>query len=395
MNARAVTAVGPGKERGKELALETPPLVAHVHVPQQRNVPLRIDGDGQIAERRPVAEQHVKVRLRTRQQKRQIARQRRIRRQRPRRDRQPRTAQREEPVAQRQQRKQDTECRRHPVGRPAGIRPGKIARPERKRHRQRFVILERGVEIAEQDGPLPRGSHIVLNDVAIIAAGKARHGLDVLRHRHREGEMLDRIVPLRAQQRQVQRLLAVRLSHKAGERIGDGERPAPGESGVVLQLEQRIPVLDDFLRAIARDGRALRIRAKRDGQALFNAGELDRHRLRHLARSVARDETVRPQIGDRPGGGRPGRQRQQQKQQQQKTFDNTHPIENSAIMDKIPQSRAKCNSPRRIRWKNPPIPPQMRAIFRAAARFFASRLENAERIWYNTLLMKSKQEVMP
>lgn len=36
------------------------------------------------------------------------------------------------------------------------------------------MILERGVEIAEQDGPLPRGSHIVLNDVAIIAAGKAR-----------------------------------------------------------------------------------------------------------------------------------------------------------------------------------------------------------------------------
>ena len=57
-------------------------------------------------------------------------------------------------------------------------------------------------------------------------------------------------------------------------------------------------------------------------------------------------------------------------------------------MDKIPQSRAKCNSPRRIRWKNPPIPPQMRAIFRTAARFFASRLENAERIWYNTLSVK-------
>lgn len=59
-------------------------------------------------------------------------------------------------------------------------------------------------------------------------------------------------------------------------------------------------------------------------------------------------------------------------------------------MDKIPQSRAKCNSPRRMRWKNPPIPPQMRAIFRAAVRFFASRLENAERIWYNTLYTVSK-----
>ncbi len=159
-----------------------------------------------------------------------------------------------------------------------------------------------------------------------------------------KAEMFDRIVPLRAQQGQRQRLFAVRFADESGERIGDGERPGPGESGVVLQLEQRIPVLDGLLRAIARDGRALRVRAERDGQALFNAGELDRHRLRHLARSVARDETVRPQIGDRPGGGRPGRQRQQQTQQQEKTFDDTHPIENSAIMDKIPQSGGKCNS---------------------------------------------------
>ena len=38
----------------------------------------------------------------------------------------------------------------------------------------------------------------------------------------------------------------------------------------------------------------------------------------------------------------------------------------------------------------PAVPVSYTHLFRAAARFFASRLENAERIWYNTLYTVSK-----
>ena len=69
----------PGKKRRENLVFQPLALVAHDDLPVQKHVPLLVHLDREVAERRPVADEHVEVWRAAREQIRKIARSCRVR----------------------------------------------------------------------------------------------------------------------------------------------------------------------------------------------------------------------------------------------------------------------------------------------------------------------------
>ena len=277
MEAGAVAVAFVAKEEQEELPLEGAALVAHLHAAAQNHVPGLVDEEGEIAQGRPVAYQHVEVRVAAGQQERNVAGVHAVGREAPGGDPQGLVLEEPPPVEERQHREYGREHGHHHRQDAVAKVAAEVALGHGEGHGEGLVILERRGGHAGDHAAAGGHGHKILDDLFIIAAFKAGRALKGLREGHREGERRDGVL-LGGEQGQGEDLAGLPGHHQIGEGIGDLEGLHAGKAAVAFHGEYLQAILIGGAGLVALDFGALGVLGEAHGDLLEGADDVQRQR---------------------------------------------------------------------------------------------------------------------
>ena len=134
--------------------------------------------------------------------------------------------------------------------------------------------------------------HVVVNQIAVIAAQNRGEALKAAGQRHRNVVALDRARPGRVEQRHGKVLALALVQHGLRQMVRDHKLALAGKARLALQVQHGIVSRALAREGVARDGDVFSLRADGNGKALRSVGKGNLGSEHHVAGSVLRHRAV-------------------------------------------------------------------------------------------------------